>query len=551
MGWHAPAYAARAFTMTLVSPSPAQLDMGVVSTAVFSVTNKNTGTNGGESIYNVRFRINSGSTFNCGSTAAPSGWTIVSGSCTTTSVTFQANSLANSIPVNGTANFSIGILTRTTSADVTDNLRDVRSRYTATASPWPPSTSLGSVTDSPTTTNKTPSWTIKSLVMTLTSSSYSVGKGCPAAFTLTMQITNKSSASITGVTSSPKPPTVTATGGASVSTTSNPASLSLNAVGNSGSSGQLVWTYSTGASAGTITFSAYATDSTGTRTSRTITSSVITVINASCLTADFTTTPPSPSCGYSGNTVTFTMHVVNNTTGTLTAVTPSALTTGGTATFGAISGPSPASVASLAVGASTNFTWSVPITGSVYQTYWVSGYATASGGVQSQTVSSTSADINGFLLTVSQTNTTAPTAYSTNLEMQWQVLNYGCNNVNSVSIPISAGWTWNGDSYSYVNTGSGVFTEAWTAVLSGSNVIFTPPSSGTQMVVDPAALSYFSLTLTAPSVSSTTNYNFSATITDTASNAMTPSSTVTLYPYNYVTPGPNSTVPGNWREQFP
>ena len=66
-----PAYAANAFSIPALSPTP-QFDMGSTAQSVtFTVNNSS---NGGERIYIMRFRINSGSTFNA-ATAAPAGWT--------------------------------------------------------------------------------------------------------------------------------------------------------------------------------------------------------------------------------------------------------------------------------------------------------------------------------------------------------------------------------------------------------------------------------------------------------------------------------------------
>ncbi len=541
MCWHLPAYATRVYTQALTSPSPAQFDMGSTSTGTWRVTNTNTAPNTGERIYQVRFRLNSGTTFS-NTTAAPAGWT--RSSFSTTSVTFQATSWANAIAVGGFVDFSPVMIIRTTSTDVTDNLRDIRSYYTTTTT-GPPFTNLSSVTHSAPT-----AWTDKSLVVTLTPSATSVPKSCASAFTLTMQVTNKSTANITTVTSVPKPPTLNSlSGGASASTTSTPADFNLNA----GATNSFVWTYTTGANPGTISFSASARDSSGTRTSRTITSSVITVTNTSCFVAAFTAPPAGGACVFSGDTATFTMQVTNNSGVPLLNVQPSALTPGGTATIGAISGPAPASIATLANGASGTFTWTAPMTGNVDNTYTVTGSATATGGFVTQSATSDgTAVLKGYLLQV----TPDPNASSTNQEMIFNVTNHGCSAVSNVSIPVSgllpASWTWNGDSYSLVQTTPGVYVEAgsvpgWTAAQVGSNVVFTAPG-GSEMSV--GVDGNFMLTFSTPNTTGTTMFNL--TLTSLANPSKTASDTVTINGFNSGgASNPNATSPGIWREQFP
>ncbi len=506
--------------------------MGTTGTGTIRVTN----TGNQDTITRIRLRLNNGDHF-AGSMTAPAGWTITFSSASGggyNTVTFIATSTANGIPNGGSfRDFNVAIMMHSISADATERLRDVRSTYTST---------FGGTTN--VTVSNQPTWTLKSLVVTLTPSSVSVPRSCVGAFTLTMQITNRSTATITNTSSSPKPPTLNAlSGGASASTTSNPANLTLAP----SASGTQVWTYTTNANAGTISFTAFA--SSGTRTSRTITSPVITLTTASCLIADFNAVAPTPSCKFSGDTVTFTMRVTNNTGITMTNVTPSALTAGGTATVGSIVGPAPASVASLANGATQNFTWTAAISGNVYDTFTLSGSASATGGYLSQVTTTTSDDVNGFSLSVGPD----VNGDSFNQELAWSVTNHGCNTVKTVSIPIPAGFTWNGDAYSIVFTGVGVTTESWTSALSGSNVVFTAPV-GSEMAVD-VSPSTFNLTLTTPSVTVPTSMTLTATVTDT--NATPRVRTIsdpiptTVSPFNTGATNPNRTQNDAWREILP
>lgn len=531
MMWQSPAYAVRSYSVALVSPAPAEFDMGTTMTGVFRVTN----TGNQDTITKLRFRLNNGDHFAAGITP-PAGWTVTLSSASGggyNTVTFTATSTANGIPIGGFRDFSIPIMFRTLSSDATQKLRDVRATFTS-----------GTGGNTTVTVSGQPSWTLKSLIVTLTPSSLSVARSCVGSFTLTMQVINRSTSGLTNVTSVPKPPTLNVlSGGVTATTTSNPPNLTLN----TGASGTMVWTYNTGPNTGTLSFTASAAS--GARTSRTITSPVITVTATSCLIADFNATPPAPACIFSGDTVTFTMRVTNNTGVTLSNLVPSALTRGGTATIGTITGPTPASVASLANGAVTTFSWTAPVTGSVFDTYTLSGSVTATGGYLSQTTTTVVADLNGFVLNA------APdvTAYSTNQEMTWAITNHGCNSVKSVAIPVPAGWTFSGDTYSLVDLGAGTTTENWTASVSGSTVTFTAPA-GSEIAVD-APASSFNLTLSTPTVAATTTYPFSATVTDTNATprvrTITDPILLTVAPFNTGSPSPNRTTPGPWRELFP
>jgi uncharacterized repeat protein (TIGR01451 family) len=530
--WQLPAYAARSFSIALVSPAPAEFDMGTTGAGTFRVTNSGNQ----DTITKLRIRINNGDHFS-GTTTAPAGWTATLSSASGggyNTVTFTATAFANGIsPGGGFKDFFIAIIFHSVSADTTERLRDVRASYTT-----------GNGGNTNVTVSKQPSWTLKSLLMTMTPSSLAVPRSCVGAFTLTMQITNRSTSGLTGATSVPKPPTLNAlSGGASASTTSNPANLTLSA----GANGSQVWTYNTNANTGTISFTAFASDSGGARTSRTITSPVITVTTASCLIADFNAVPQIPTCKFSGDTVTFTMRVTNNTGVTLSNVVPSALSTSGTASISSISAPSPASVATMINGAVQNFTWTATITGNAYDTYALSGYASATGGYQSQTTTTLATDVNGFKLNA------APDVNgdSTNQEMAWNITNHGCNSVKTVSIPIPSGFAWSGDAYSLVFSGVGVTTESWTANLVGSNVVFTAPA-GSEMAID-ASSSTFNLTMATPSVNVAALYTLSATVTDTNASPRTRTVTdpVTVNPFNSGSPNPNQTTSEVWRELLP
>ena len=100
------AHAARSFSYVQTPAVAAALfNMRSTQSLSYLITNTNTPANTGERIYQMRFRINSGSLFS-NTTVAPAGWTRTAWS--TTSVTFRANSWANAIAVGGAStNFTL------------------------------------------------------------------------------------------------------------------------------------------------------------------------------------------------------------------------------------------------------------------------------------------------------------------------------------------------------------------------------------------------------------------------------------------------------------
>ncbi len=518
--WHLPAYAARAFTVAQTSPSPAQFDMAVNNTGIFRVTNTNTGGTT-DRITAVRFRLNStGSTFP-NSPILPAGWSFTYSS--NKSITFSTT-FANGIQPGAFLDFSIVINGWATSADTTERFRDVRATFTTSGG------STGTLTGN----IASPGWTVKSLVVTWTVVT-STPRSCQ--FTLTMTVKNNSTSAITNVTSVPTPPTITTTGGASATTISTPPTFSLNA----GASNSFAWIYNTGATAGTLTFTASAKDGGGTRTSRTVSPPVITVTSSSCLTAAFTSPPAGGACVFSGDTATFTVHVTNGTGVALTNVQPSVPTKGGTATIGTLN-PATQTAVPLANGASVDFTWTAPIIGNVDDTYFISTTVTSTGGTNpsASATSDATADVRGYIVQESPD----VNASSTNQEIILSVTNHACNNVTSILVATPAGWTWNGDSYSLVNgTDSGAL--AWTVTASGLNALFTAPAAN-QLAV--GAIGEFRLVYTTPSTTGTST--FTLTVTDSTSLAKPGSDTANVNSFNSGSPNSNATSTGTWREQF-
>ena len=529
LSWCGAAEAARQFTIVQTNPAaPAEVVMGTTQSITIRVTNTCNGWNAGERLYEMRFRLPGTGTVFSNTTAAPAGWTRTAWS--TTSVTFQASSWANALVSGASLDFTLVLVMRSTTADTTETLRDARAGFTL-------DTNFGNGVNRTgrSTINNPGSWSLKSLSMTLVPSAFNVGTGC--TFTLTMSVTNRSTSNITGVTSVPKPPTRT---GVNATTTSNPANLNLGA---SGGNGTMVWTYTAGAAAGTVTLTAYARDSSGSRTSSTVTTAPMTITlgNSCTFTAAILVTP---ACLFSGDIATFTMTVTNTTGVTLNNVFPNpVLTPFGTAVIGAFAGPVPGTPITLANNSSNTFTWTAPVTGNINDTYGVTGYATANGPIQTSTATSNTQDVEGYTVTVSPATTNAE---STTEEATWTVVNGGCGNINQVSIAVPGGWAAPSDAYALVDNTAGTQVETWTPVAPGT--VFTSPNATDRVPFGGSG--DFSL-LFPGTPSATGAYVFNVTIIDdTAPTPVTKviATTLTVQPFD--TGGINAAGTGIWMENI-
>ena len=532
-------HAARSFTVTQVT-SPAEFVMGTAQPITFTIRNTSTA---GETVTQVQFNVSGTYTYFPPQTVTVPNWTCTLSRATGGNyrrITCSANATAYRIAPGASLDYTFNIINNTTNstADRNDVLNSV------VASFW-----VGTRTRTRTLNNQG-AWTWKSLFMTLTPSSPSVGSGCQ--FTLTMSVTNRSTSNGLVISPVPSPrPTATVTGGASVNNPApSPASLTLNA----GATGIITWTYTlSGASGGTVRFTACAsttgscTTVSGTsRTSSSVTSSTVTIASGlSCgLTAAISN---NPACLFSGNIATFVMTVTNTTGNPVTNVAPSALTriTSGSAVIGAFTGPTPSSIGTIANNASGTFTWTAVVTGNPNDTYAVSGYATANGPLQTATATSPTQDVDGFSVTV---NTAV--ADSSNEDLTWTVTNYGCANLNQVTIAIPGGWTFDGtDAYALVSNTTGTEVDSWTWSYSAGAVTFSSPSSTDRIPLLPLPnTGSFSLLFSqTPSAAGTSVFNVTVT-DDTSPTPMTQTIPTTVTTTSFDPGGPNATGTGVWHE---
>ena len=472
--WSDMAYAARTYTNLQTPVAGSQFDMGSAQSLTYQITNTATAPNTAERIYEVRFRLPGTGTVFLGSTAAPAGWTRVLFS--TTSVTFRANAWANAIVLGGSLGFTLAMTMRTTTADVNETLRDIRSRFTTTT--VPPFTNLGSIT-----TALAGAWTLKSLGITSFQITDLFGTPVSAitagtSFRLVMTVRNNSSITQNNIVSNPNPPTAVKTGTVTQVLTGTVGSpLSLVA----GASGTITFTFSTvGTDGGTIYFTADARNG-ATVTSRLATSTTLAVSRFAAAIAS------SLACQYAGSNITITMTLTNSFPYSILNVTPTLTPVAG-APVTYVSGPTPtAPIANVPVSPPTTaITWVYQINAiGATNPFTFSGSATGTGNtggspiITSQPTISSNISRGGFTVSI---DPAVVNAASTNVELKTTVTNNGCASVNSVTITAPAGWTGASDAYSLVNLSAISAIETWTSA--GANpVIFTAPNIAGQMPV--------------------------------------------------------------------
>jgi hypothetical protein len=540
--WQSPAEAARSHSVTQTVPAPpGNFDMGTTQNITFRVANTSTGGNSGERIYQMRFRLSSGSTFTT-ATAAPAGWT--RSAYSTTSVTFRASSWANAIPVGTPTDFTLTILMRTTTQDATtERLRDSRAYFTnSTTGTF---NYLGRQT-----VNSPGSWQLRALSITsflITDCAGTAVSSIAAGsnFCLIMTVKNISSTTLSTIVSVANPPAATKTGTvtntlASTTYSPNPLTLARSA------SGTITFRYGTAAGdSGTIFFTAIARNASGTG-SATSRSAVSPTLSISLFGASLAVTP---TCQYRGYTITVTMTLTNGFPNPIINVTPT-LTPSVGAPVTLLAGPTPAPPngpvpANYAGNFVFTWTYQVDLAAAIGGTFSFSGFATGAQtppGTSRTSLTSTSSAVRvgGFNVSINPSTTNAT---STDEELTWTVDNQGCADVNQVAITVDPGWTPSGDSYSVVNNTLDVLVETWTV----GGTTFQAPNATDRLPVGNSGdfLLGFSNTPAAAETSM-----FRVRVTDTAGQFRDVDTPVTVNPFDASTPGQsNYTGTGLWREE--
>lgn len=524
--WSHFADAARVLT-AVQSPATgtAIFNMGSVQALSYTMTNNNNGGNTAETYSRVTFTLGATGTVFTSKPAAPAGWYVFS--YTATSVSFKVITAGTGIALNQSVTFSMTLAMGASAADATESFLAIQGYYTNKKRIS--ATSFGL-------------WTRKSLAITSFQITDTLGNPISAlaagsSFQLRMTVKNNSSIAQTTVVSNSNPPTANKTGTVTQgvpSTTGSPLNLAA------GASGTIIFTYTTLLTdSGTISFTAIAQNG-GTVTSLSATSGILYI---SSFVASITV---SPSCQYSGLNITVTMTVTN---GSLlfpaTNVTPT-LTPAAGAPVTAVSGPSPATIASIGTSSSGVFTWvyQVNSTGATNPfNFTGSASATRNGStVTTPTSTSTPSTTRGIFPVI--VNPTPTNAGSTNAEQTFTVTNSGCAAVNSVGITFPAGWTWANDSYSLVSLSAASTIETWAA--SGANpVTFTAPGAAGQI---PLTFSGdFSLVFSATPPAATTSA-FTVRVTDATGAFVDVPVNVTVNAYKTGTL--NNATNKIWHEDF-
>jgi len=521
IGLFVPTMTLAANTFTLSVPAGTEVTMGDAE-AIIPVTITN-GAASAQDIKGITFTIDTASYNFSSSTIAPAGWCVL-GTPTTGSVTFgllqgsgacSSGNNGSQIVPGGSLTFNIKALPLAAAADVAgDSFLDV---------------TVGGFTR-----GALPAWTRRALMSELIATPSSTGTG--SAITLQMQVINRSTVAQSLITTSPAPPSFSSaivtntagtywgsnTLGAALNATSatitlvstsefpttgtikidseevcytgktaatltgatrgcNATTAAAHSSGAvvysltpftlaSGASGTMTWLYGADL-AGTVYFSARAQNSGGTSSSVLVNSNTVVI-------GSFTAAMSvAPSSVISSQTITVSMTVTNNGTSALVNVVPNALTQcAGGATETLVTGPSPASISSIAGGSSGTFTWTYTIAGTMGQTYCLSGTASANGPVTTNTALSNSGTVSSYSVSVSPG---VIASASTNTAITWSVFNGSGYTIKEVSVATpAAGGDWTCSSVTAPAGWSGAC--AATVIFASSGAANDIPANGTK-----------------------------------------------------------------------
>ncbi len=533
----------------------------------FTVTNNSAGKDIRQMTFTVdvtKYNISS-------STLPPDGWCV--SSATTQTIVFALRqgsgacsngTSASQIGPGGSQVFNITVLPLSAAADVTGD-----TLATVTVDAQGGFSLSGSL----------PQWTRRALEASLEATPASLGTG--GEITLTMQVTNRSTATQSNITTTPSPPSFSS---AIVTNTAGPyyGSTSLNGTHNSSTSTITVGSTTEFTTSGTIRIDSeeicytgktattltgatrgcnattaathasgaavysldqfsltsgqtrtiqwkYSADMTGSvyftarATNSAVTARSKSVNSNTVIIGNFTATlAVTPSSVVSGQSVTVNMSAQNNGTSSLVNVTPSLLTAcPGGATETIVSGPVPASISTIAGGSSGVFQWTYLITGTFGDGYCLSGSASANGPVVSNTATSNTGTISTYSVTLSPA---VVASGSTSQTLTWSVYNGSGCTVRTVSIVTPAA----GPNWTCASVGP---PAGWTASCSGT-VQFD--SSGVGSDIPAGGTKTFSITFSSTeTVTSDKVVSFPLTVTarGCGGSASTLASAVTVSAY--------------------
>lgn len=346
----------------------------------------------------------------------------------------------------------------------------------------------------------TPCFLARGLAGNVFATPTSVGVG--NLITVTMEVTNRSTSVQTSI--EPMSMTTASLDGANATLVTSPTTtLTLNP----GETGTFTWTYQATA-VGVINFTGQAgvldyTDPLNpvlvTSTEKILSNDVVIGPFTAQLRVD-------PLAITSGQVVTVTMTISNNSGSNLGNVTPSALTFCGSADTpgAALTGPTPAQIPSLKKGTSTEVTWTYTITGDPNETYCFEGSASTTSGGGQTTPDAVTNPIGVIGQVVANVTPDSVGSGSVNQEVCWTVGNTSGKDLDQVFITIPAGWVYSGTASGMRGDGGG---SAWTVTQNGSTIEFEAPNKASEL--PDGGTGEFCITFSqVPNVTGDTAYSF-------------------------------------------
>jgi hypothetical protein len=354
-----------------------------------------------------------------------------------------------------------------------------------------------------------PTWKRYGLNLDLTASPATLGPG--GTVTVTAAVANRTTGARTLRAGALTP---NGSGGVTLLSGPSPASVSVAA----GAMQYFTFTFRADSS-GTVTFSGAASDtgSPATVTSPDALSNPV-VIGAFTAILDL-----APLATVTGQQVTVTMTVSNNSGARLAGVVPS-LTPGGTAACTRVSGPTPASVANLQPGRATVFRWVYTVSGAIGATYSFSGSAAAAGGAAANAAASPVGRITGYGAVV---DPDAANSAATGVSFTFTVFNQGANPARQIRIYCPTGWTVSGSTA----------PANWTASRTGTPTRVTFVTSTPASFIPTGGRASFTLTFSSfPAVPGPTAFTLVIGVWDTATATGAPATgaaqvVISLTPY--------------------
>ncbi len=517
-------YAARNFTIQNLAGNPVNYYMRDTIDMTIRVTNTNTNPNTGDSIMRVRFTFPTSMAVNNTGHVAPSGWSIAV-NIGNNRVTFTSNDPSYNISTGNYKDFTIRLTVGTSNIDSTlEYISNVRCTYV--------SNSFVNVNNP-----SSVSWYRRGLkIVSMVASPELITSG--DSFSLTITVQNVSSAAQNNITANPNPPARTIVGTVNPNTSSNPSIASLAVL----ATGTLVYSYTTGTNdEGTVYFTCNVRN--GANNTTGISSSSNTVY-VGRFTAEISF---APSCPLSGETVTVTLTVINRNAFALSNVVPN-LNYSGTATLNYVSGPTPASIASLpANGGTGTFTYNYTVSGGYDATIIFTGSASGQkttpppGTRLTPITSSNTGYIRSYALNLGPTPIYAKSKnIYLNLVLENKA-NLSCSadtnyDIKNLEITIPSGFSYVIGESSYLignditdtnNNDFEYYSSGWTVSDASNPIIFT--SSGVTYNLKQWKYAHFSLLFNElPNINIDTPFTFQVKILNHANNLYTYNIPITL-----------------------